>query len=75
MLDMCLEQCYYVLPIGKNGLPTLPEWATVEHVDHKKQHNCRENLMLLDKQIHDAISLSHAMMMRQAYRSIVAVDE
>jgi hypothetical protein len=73
MLEMCLEQCYYVLPMGKNGLPTLPEWATVEHLDHRKQHNCRQNLMMLDKRIHDAISLDHGNMRRAMYRSIVDV--
>jgi hypothetical protein len=74
MLDMCLEQCYYVLPIGKNGLPTLPDGMTVEHIDHRRQHNCRQNLMLLDKRIHDAISLDHGNMRRAMYRSIVVTD-
>jgi hypothetical protein len=35
----------------------IPEKFTVEHIDHRKPHNCPENLMLLDKRIHDAISL------------------
>lgn len=34
----------------------IPEGMTVEHLDHDRQHNCRQNLMLLDKAIHDYIS-------------------
>lgn len=52
MLEACREFCYY--PVDGN----LPEGLTVEHLDHVKIHNCRENLMLLDKRIHDAISIA-----------------
>lgn len=54
MLEACQEFCYY--PVDGN----LPPGMTVEHLDHNRQHNCRENLMLLDKRIHDAISIAHA---------------
>lgn len=36
----------------------IPPGFTVEHVDHRRSHNCFSNLMLLDKIIHDAISFS-----------------
>lgn len=50
MYEACLEMCYYPL----NG--NLPEGFTVEHCDHNRQHNCIENLLMLDKRIHDFIS-------------------
>lgn len=50
MYEAYLELCYYPL----NG--NLPAGFTVEHLDHNKQHNCRENLLMLDKRIHDWIS-------------------
>jgi hypothetical protein len=34
----------------------IPNEMTVEHLDHRRRHNCIENLMLLDKRIHDFIS-------------------
>ncbi|MDE2097834.1 MAG: HNH endonuclease [Patescibacteria group bacterium] len=34
----------------------IPAGMTVEHMDHQRAHNCWQNLMLLDKRIHDAIS-------------------
>jgi hypothetical protein len=54
MMEACKEWCYYDVSDGK-----LPERLTVEHLDHNRQHNCRGNLMLLDKVIHDAISLEY----------------
>ena len=33
---------------------------SVEHLDHNRQHNCISNLMLLEKAIHDHISLRTA---------------
>jgi len=34
----------------------IPAGMTVEHIDHRRAHNCWQNLMLLDKRIHDFIS-------------------
>jgi hypothetical protein len=34
----------------------IPPNFTVEHVDHNPQHNCPENLLLLQAEIHIAIS-------------------
>jgi len=49
---ICLR---YVFPeVGK-----IPVGMTVEHLDHRRAHNCSGNLMLLDKAIHDAISGMH----------------
>ena len=53
----------------------IPDGMTVEHLDHKKAHNCIENLMLLDKRIHDYISLDHAHMMAGVRASIYEVEE
>ena len=53
MYEACREMCYY--PFNGN----LPAGFIVEHLDHNRQHNCIENLMLLDKRIHDAITLDH----------------
>ncbi len=50
MYEACLEFCYY--HINRR----LPEGFTVEHLDHDRQHNCIENLLLLNKRIHDHIS-------------------
>ena len=75
MLEMCLEGCYYPLPLDRHGNPTLPEGFTVEHLDHHRQHNCYQNLMLLDKRIHDALSWAHANFRRKAYRSIVVCQD
>lgn len=45
-------------PIGLlfPGDGRIPENTTVHHVDHRQTHNCRQNLMLLAKPIHDSIS-------------------
>jgi len=49
---LCAE---YVFPErGK-----IPEKMTVEHLDHVRTHNCHQNLMLLEKCIHDSISLAY----------------
>lgn len=53
MLEACREFCYY----HTNG--DLPGGLTVEHLDHRRTHNCIENLMLLDKRIHDHISTAY----------------
>lgn len=34
----------------------IPAHMVVEHVDHKRDHNCDGNLMLLQKCIHDKLS-------------------
>lgn len=51
MAGMAREFCYY--PLEANGLP---RGFQVEHVDHKRTHNCAENLLLLDARIHDHLS-------------------
>lgn len=38
----------------------IPEHMTVHHNDHRRAHNCHENLMLLDKIIHDYLSSGDA---------------
>jgi hypothetical protein len=58
MLEACREMCYYPVTYG------LPPGLTVEHLDHDRVHNCMCNLMLLDKRIHDAISIRHRYVMR-----------
>ena len=46
-------------PIGLVFTPgqDIPDDMTVHHVDFDKKHNCHGNLMLLEKVIHDAVSL------------------
>ena len=51
MMEACREGGYYEV----NG--DLPAGLTVEHLDHNRQHNCLGNLILLDKRIHDVISI------------------
>lgn len=36
--------------------PGIPPGFTVEHVDHNRQHNCLQNLLLLESSIHNACS-------------------
>ena len=40
-----------------HGDGKIPEGMTVEHLDHIRTHNCCGNLMLLEKTIHDRISI------------------
>jgi hypothetical protein len=47
MARSCKEWCYY--PLGKDGLP---KGFHVHHVDNKRDHNCIENLILLQDCIH-----------------------
>lgn len=51
MAEMCKEFCFY--PLLDDGIPS---GMTVEHLDHKKVHNCGGNLLLLDITIHNHIS-------------------
>lgn len=53
MFAAAQEFCYYEVD------DRLPAWLTVDHIDHSRAHNCRQNLLLLDKRIHDAISTAH----------------
>lgn len=46
------EFCYYPL----NPKSGLPDGFHVDHVDHRRRHNCLENLLLLDARIHDHLS-------------------
>lgn len=43
--------CFY--PLEANGLP---RGFHVEHLDHRRTHNCAGNLLLLDARIHDWLS-------------------
>jgi hypothetical protein len=70
MLEMCREMCYYPIEDGK-----LPAGFTVDHLDHRRQHNCPENLMLLDKRIHDALSLAHAQTVKELRESVIAMPD
>lgn len=49
---LCLVRCFYPL----NDRTDLPDGFTVEHVDHDKQHNCPNNLLLLQVEIHNHLS-------------------
>lgn len=60
MYEACLVFCYYPTNGNLPLVPDPPGPFTVEHLDHRKGHNCLQNLLLLDKRIHDAISLEHA---------------
>jgi hypothetical protein len=51
MATLCRESCFYDL--APDGLPV---GFTVDHVDHRKTHNCPDNLLLLQREIHDFIS-------------------
>ena len=51
MAERCKEFCFY--PLEADGLPA---GFTVEHLDHKRTHNCGENLMLLQEIIHNHLS-------------------
>jgi hypothetical protein len=75
MYRMCLESVersgrLWPYPL-KGNLPTIQDGTsegtpfTVEHVDHRRTHNCPANLLLLDKRIHDAISSAHATNLRR----------
>lgn len=48
---LCRVWCYY--PLAADGLPA---GFTVEHLDHRRAHNCHTNLILLQKEIHDYLS-------------------
>lgn len=52
MADMCREFCFYPLD-PRSGIPS---GMTVEHQDHRRTHNCRANLILLDIHIHNHLS-------------------
>lgn len=46
----------------------LREGEEVHHIDFKRDHNCPENLLLLDEAIHDYFSIRHAKHMRKFFR-------
>lgn len=52
MAELCGEWCWYPLNLSTG----LPEGFTVDHLDHDRQHNCHQNLVLLQKEIHDHLS-------------------
>lgn len=58
MLAATDTQTLAALGIAAAAPAKIPEGFTVEHLDHRRQHNCPENLLLLDKRIHDAISFA-----------------
>ena len=53
----------YVFP--ERGV--IPAGFTVEHLDHTRAHNCRENLMLLDERLHNAITQAGCRYIREHY--------
>jgi hypothetical protein len=61
MAEMCVEFCFYELQ--SDGLPA---GFTVEHQDHVRTHNCRENLVLLQEIIHNYLS-SHTKVARNRF--------
>jgi hypothetical protein len=63
MLEACREMCYYPVEDG------LPPGFTVEHLNHNRAHNCMCNLMLLDKRIHDVLSIEHRWRRSRALRA------
>jgi len=69
MLEMCRQMCYY--PIDGD----LPPGFTVDHLDHNRSHNCPENLMLLDKRIHDHLSAVHHATLTELRASVVDVPD
>lgn len=52
LADLCAVWCYYPL----NARTGLPDGMSVEHLDHRRTHNCISNLILLDLRIHNALS-------------------
>jgi hypothetical protein len=52
MAKMVAEMSYY----PANAQSGLPPGFTVEHLDHCKTHNCPSNLLLLQIEIHNALS-------------------
>jgi len=51
MMLMCREYCHYpLLPTG------LPDGFQVEHQDHNRAHFCPSNLILLQTELHAALS-------------------
>lgn len=40
------------------GVQEIPKGFTVHHIDFVKTHNCLGNLLLLDKTLHDALSVA-----------------
>jgi hypothetical protein len=61
MAELCRKGCSQPLE-EKTGLP---EGMVVHHQDHVRTHNCHQNLMLMDKAIHDALSLMHQAHMKK----------
>lgn len=51
----------------------IPENMTVHHNDHRRAHNCNDNLMLLEKAIHDYLSICDAR--RKAERELHGDEE
>ena len=51
LAELCIQFCYY--PLMPDGLPF---GFTVDHLDHNRKHNCHQNLILLQAEIHRAIS-------------------
>ncbi len=75
----CLEHRHVMAlmladPIGLCHLPAgpIPPSATVHHIDYHKRHNCQGNLMLLDNQIHNALSRSRRRFILDHYEEFVA---
>jgi len=54
LANLCAVWCYYPLDPATG----LPFGFTVEHLDHRRAHNCIDNLILLDIRIHNYLSWS-----------------
>jgi hypothetical protein len=48
MASACREFCFY--PLASDGLPV---GFTVEHIDHRRTHNCLSNMLLLATDLHN----------------------
>jgi len=70
MLERPLCACY-VFP--NKGV--IPEGLTVEHIDHRRSHNCPENLMLLAERIHNAITQAGCRYIRAHYTEWMALQQ
>lgn len=51
--------------------PQIPPTMRIHHIDTNRSHNCPQNLMLLDKAIHNAIHAAHVKFLRRYHREEV----
>lgn len=67
MEQLLLNPISYIYTPGQG----IPSNMTVEHVDHRRTHNCCGNLMLLEKCIHDRISRWHQTYLMRNYDAFI----